>query len=302
MAVRHPRPPGHPIRAVVRLTGLSLDTLRSWERRYEAVVPGRTRRGRLYSDADVGRLRQLGALVKRGHPIGTIASLSDDELAGLLRADDAQVVEATAPPHAADLAPLARALDRYDLADLEARLTRFALVIPPADLIFAVVVPLLQEIGRRWETGRLRPAQEHLASAIVRSVLGGLLRATGRPDASPTVVFATPSGERHELGLLCAAVLAASAGFGVLYLGADLPAEEIGHAAATSGARVVVVSLTTPGGASRRELRALAAKAPGVELWAGGPEAGSLLTLVGDGGRYIESLPALVPMLSRHAR
>ena len=49
--------PGYPIRAVARMTGLSLDTLRAWERRYDAVVPGRGQRGREYSDEDVARLR-----------------------------------------------------------------------------------------------------------------------------------------------------------------------------------------------------------------------------------------------------
>ena len=58
----------YPIRAVARMTGLSADTLRAWERRYEAVAPGRSRRGRLYTDAQVARLRQLADLVGRGGP------------------------------------------------------------------------------------------------------------------------------------------------------------------------------------------------------------------------------------------
>lgn len=46
--------------------------------------------------------------------------------------------------------------------------------------------------------GRLRPAQEHLVSAIVRSVLGGLLRAAMRPNASPKIVFATPTASPED--------------------------------------------------------------------------------------------------------
>ena len=56
----------YPIRAVARMTGISVDTLRAWERRYEAVSPARNDRGRLYSDDDVARLQKLGELVKRG--------------------------------------------------------------------------------------------------------------------------------------------------------------------------------------------------------------------------------------------
>src|SRR3954451_2185665 len=72
--------PLYPIRAVSRMTGLSLDTLRAWERRYEAVVPARNDRGRVYSEADVARLKRLDELVKHGHAIGTTAASSDAEL------------------------------------------------------------------------------------------------------------------------------------------------------------------------------------------------------------------------------
>lgn len=291
----------YPIRAVARMTGISVDTLRAWERRYEAVRPARNDRGRLYSDDDVARLQKLSALVKRGHAIGTIAGLDDRALDGLLDGEAAHAPEPGLPGVAADLTTLGRALDRYDLDAIESTLNRHAVVLPPRELVFSVILPLLQEIGQRWEVGRLRPAQEHLVSAIVRSVLGGLLRASTRPHASPRVVFATPSGERHELGLLSAALLAATAGYGVIYLGQDLPAEDIAHAASTAGARIVVVSLTTSGAVAREEIRKLAGLAPGVELWMGGPAAEALLPVAGEHARVVPELGEIVPMLSRHA-
>jgi len=301
MAKTAPDLQNYPIRAVSRMTGLSLDTLRAWERRYEAVVPRRNDRGRVYSDGDVARLKKLAALVGQGHAIGTIAGLSDAGLGRLLKGTDAL----TDPSEVATVVrvePLTSALDRYDLDAIESTLNRYAVMLPPRELVFAVVLPLLQEIGRRWEAGGLRPAQEHLVSAIVRSVLGGLLRATVRPSASPKIVFATPSGERHELGLLCAALLTASAGYGVVYLGPDLPAGDIAHAATTAGARVVVVSLTTPGAVTRGEVKTLASPPPGVELWIGGPESRLLLSAAGDRGRHVEGLADVIPMLERHVR
>lgn len=293
--------PNYPIRAVARMTGLSLDTLRAWERRYEAVSPSRGQRGREYSDADVARLRALGQLVGRGYSIGAIATLGDAELAGLLAAASHAAALAYEPAATADLAPIIGALDRFDLDALERALNRHAVILPPADLVFAVVVPLLREIGARWEAGRLRPSQEHLASAVVRSVLGGLLRASTRPDGSPTVLFATPTGERHELGLLCAAVLAASAGCRIVYLGPDLPADEIGHAAANAGAEVVVLSMTTPGSVTQRELKAVAQRLHGLEVWVGGPEAQALLAALGHGAVHLDDLSVLVAALARRS-
>lgn len=290
----------YPIRAVARFTGLSVDTLRAWERRYQAVAPTRGDRGRVYSDADIDRLKQLAILVERGHPIGTVASLSAGELTGLIDGSDAQAQIRDEPP-AADLTGLLRALDRYDLAAIESVLARHAAVLPTRELVFAVILPLLRALGDRWEAGTLSVAQEHLVSAIIRSVLGGLLRSIARSDGSPRIVFATPAGERHELCLLCAAVLTASAGYGVLYLGPDLPAADIAHAAEISGATGVVLGTTTPGAVTRAEARQLAKALSHVDLWIGGREAAVLAAEIGY-GRQVDTVDELVPMLTRHGR
>jgi DNA-binding transcriptional MerR regulator len=293
--------PLYPIRAVSKMTGLSVDTLRAWERRYEAVVPTRNDRGRVYSEAQVARLKRLDELVKQGHAIGTIARATDAELEEMLRGADAHAARPEPPP-VANLEALTSALDRYDLEAVETTLNRYAVLLPPRELVFSVVLPLLQQVGERWEAGRLRPSHEHLVSAIIRSVLGGLLRAIARPTGSPRVVFATPSGDRHELGLLCAALLTATAGYGVLYLGADLPASDIFHVAESAGARIIVLSLTVPEAVPPSEIAALAALAPACEVWVGGPAASQLLTSTRAGMRYIAALADVVPMLDRHAR
>ena len=281
----------YPIRAVAQMTGLSIDTLRAWERRYGAVVPGRGDRGRLYTDADIARLRQLSDLVSRGHAIGSVATLSGGELDRLLKKSQASVREpATAGP-VASAAAVVEALDRYEVETLERTLNQYAVVLQPDELVFAVVLPLLQIIGERWASGQLRSAQEHVVSASVRSVLGALLRTTSR-GAAPKVLFAAPSGERHELGLLCAALLAASAGYGVIYLGADLPADEIRHAALTAGVAAVVIALTTPGAVAAQQLKTLAGFPSDVHLLVGGPASQQLLAL--GSGRAIPALSELV--------
>ena len=69
------------IGAVARLTGISPDTLRIWERRYDIVEPERTPKGgRLYSQQDVTRLTMIKTLVDQGHAISTVANLSAEEL------------------------------------------------------------------------------------------------------------------------------------------------------------------------------------------------------------------------------
>ena len=79
---------GYRIGAVSRLTGISADNLRVWERRYQTVTPARTQSGdRLYSLEDVSRLKLIKKLVDSGDTISTIASLDEDELRKRLSAN-----------------------------------------------------------------------------------------------------------------------------------------------------------------------------------------------------------------------
>lgn len=69
------------IGAVSKITNISVDTLRIWEKRYSVVVPVRSKNAdRLYQSSDINRLTLLKMLVDKGHSIGTIARLDNDEL------------------------------------------------------------------------------------------------------------------------------------------------------------------------------------------------------------------------------
>ena len=290
MAVAH-----YPIRAVARLTGLSVDTLRAWERRYAAVVPVRGQRGRVYSDADVARLRQLSALVGKGHAIGQIASLPDAALRRLQA-----TAESTAPTSTiVDLTPIRDAMKTYDRPAIEGILNRHAIVLPPGTLIFSVLLPIMKDLGERWESGAIRPAQEHLVSAAIRGVLGSLLRTLPNSPRARTLVFATAAGERHELGLLCAAVLAAARGINVVYLGPDLPASDIAHAATIAEAHTLLIA-ATQAAVDPADLRALSGVPPHVEIWAGGAQAAALRAAIGSRARQIDSLEEFETLCENH--
>jgi len=271
------RPAGralYPIRAVSRLTGIGIDTLRAWERRYGAVTPTRDDRGRMYTDADVARLRLLSGAVERGHSIGRLAELSNDQLTELCAAG-AAVPPASAPARRAPLetTALLTALRDYDSIGLDQELSRLAAVLRPLDLLQEVLMPVLAQVGDDWHRRRTRIAQEHLMSSTMRNLLGAFLRLYARRETSVRLLFATPSGERHEIATLGAAMLAASAGLGVSYLGADLPAREIVDSVEPAGARVLVLGLTTAAAdkARERELKSIIRDLPpGIELWTGG--------------------------------
>ena len=60
------------------------------------------------------------------------------------------------------------------------------------------------------------------------------------------MISATPRGQEHELGALIAGVVAASSGWKVIYLGANLPIEEIGAVVSYLNAKVVALSVVYP--------------------------------------------------------
>jgi MerR family transcriptional regulator, light-induced transcriptional regulator len=269
-------PPAYRIGTVARLTGLSTHAIRVWERRYGAVAPSRSAGGaRLYAERDVQRFKLIKQLLDSGYSTRAIASLDLAQLSELAAPDEtnaAEVVAAQEPrPVRAIIDALLEAIGEMDVELAERVLVRAGNDFSPRDLVTSVLAPALEEIGARWASGELCTASEHAASALLRTRLGALLAA--QPvGKSPPVVCTTPSGEQHELGALLVAVLIAMTGRRAVFLGANLPAEQIVEAARLSRAGSVALSVVVlPPDAARRELKRLVKLLPAsVELVVGG--------------------------------
>ena len=135
----------YPIRAAAKLTGLSIDTLRAWERRYQAVTPLRAERGRAYDAGHIRRLVLLRDVVDRGHAIGQVASLENSELEELL-AGPAEVPRTPKPAGAGQevsdgLQPVVAAIESFDYATANAQLGRLAALLPVLGRIHSTVSP-----------------------------------------------------------------------------------------------------------------------------------------------------------------
>jgi methanogenic corrinoid protein MtbC1 len=157
--------------------------------------------------------------------------------------------------------------------DALGRLVEQSLALTSLDESFLeVLAPALVEVGERWATGHVTIAQEHLASATVRTALQKLL-SDARGDVRGTAVLACAPGERHEIGLLMLAVLLRSDGWRVAYLGADTPCADAVELAEGLNAAALCFSATSHDTAAALE-QALAATPP--------PD--SLAVLVGGSG------------------
>ncbi len=294
----------HPIQVVVRRTGLSADVLRAWERRYGVVEPARSPTGRrLYSDEDIERLRLLRRATSSGRSIGQISGHSTDELTRLIRDDEAEEArvpeaEPRSTDGAADLIDEALdAAEDMDASRLEHLLARAVGLLGAERMLEAVAAPVLTEIGERWAAGELSIAHEHLVSGVIRQVVGDLLRTSSSDPDRPLILCATPAGERHEFGALMAAVIAATMGWRVLYVGADLPAEDLARAASSHRPRLVALSVVSPDAAAQLggELRRLrGALPPDTTLLVGGRGVGRLAkALEQEGAVHLDNLAAL---------
>jgi MerR family transcriptional regulator, light-induced transcriptional regulator len=277
--------PAHPIGVVARRSGLTPEVIRVWERRYGVVEPRRGEGGRRrYTDDDVERLRLLGQATESGRRISQVAGLSTAELRALVaedRTSDAAAREALrhrGPRASAEATVSAslQAVQRRDAAGLSAVLTRGVVALTPPVFLEEVVAPLMRAIGELWHAGRLDPAHEHLASAVVRSVLGGMLATLQGNRTAPVLVVGTPAGQAHEIGAMLAAAAAASEGWQVTYLSPNLPSQDIAAVAQDRGARAVALSIIYPADDAKleEELRVLRTRLPGAAaLIAGGSAA-----------------------------
>ncbi|MGD2187933.1 MAG: MerR family transcriptional regulator [Desulfobacterales bacterium] len=239
----------HPIGYVARQTGLSAHVIRAWEKRYGAVQPGRTTTGRrLYSEADIQHLILLQRATRCGHRIAQLSELDDESLQGVAdsNAADAGMIRdvRTKSPTTGDFLEACRtAVSELDGPAFEAALNRAAVRLTRPMLFNEVILPLVKNIGDRWADGTLKIVNEHLASSILRTFLWDMLYAYRPNPPAPTIVFATPAAQWHELGALLAAITAAEAGWTVHYFGPNLPAEEIAAAAAIRRATAVAISI-----------------------------------------------------------
>lgn len=272
-------------------TGIPVDTLRTWERRYGFPQPERRASGhRRYSPKTVQQLRWVQTGLQFGHRISELARLERGELHGRILAS-AQVAASQAPT----IEPLLEAILRYGTDAFDGELERQWQLLGALGFLHHVAVPLMRDVGERWSRGELSVGQEHFASEVLHEFLAGKWRVLNRELTGAPCILTTLPGERHTLGLHMAAVLAVLERTPVLYLGAETPIGELVDTLGQTDAWGVVVG--TSASANHETLRhqiaslleALELTEGAVEVIVGGPQ----VELVGDFGEGVTLLSDL---------
>jgi methanogenic corrinoid protein MtbC1 len=259
------------IGAVAKATGLSPDTLRVWQKRYGFPVPQRRPSGhRVFTAADVRRLRRIGEALARGHRAGQVVPLAPPKLELLLSDPLRAPAEPDPGPAIAALLAHVRA---HRGGELTAALLSDAARLGPSEFLRQRVVPLIAAVGDGWLRGDLGVHHEHFFSERLEDVLRAVRLPFESAASGPRLLLAAFAGETHGLGLQIAALAAACSGLQPHVLGTDTPVSEI--AAAYRSRRPAIlgisVSVSTAGPRARRQLEVLRGAVPmSVPLLVGG--------------------------------
>ncbi|MBK9040074.1 MAG: MerR family transcriptional regulator [Bdellovibrionales bacterium] len=222
------------IRQVIDLTGVSEFLLRAWEDRYAAIKPARSKTGRrLYSQNDVLKVRALFSLTQMGHRVGDIAQLGLNELNQMLNQDlgNGNLENPNLSPFVKEIMTQAKQFAWQDVRKLilgnHKMWTQQKGKTRSLNWIHSLIVPLLSEIGRQTDAGHLSIAEEHILSAIIKESLSFQFDKRPPNKKRPRIVFATPEGDYHDMGIAIGAYVANSLGANTLFLGAHMPKTEL---------------------------------------------------------------------------
>ena len=235
--------------------GESPTLLRAWERRYGLLRPLRSAGGfRLYGAEDERRVRAMQELLAAG-----VAARQAAEAVLSTPAGEVPAMAAASIPAGDGLEDrrlrLAQTLARFDDVGANAVLDRLLADLGVTTVISEVIVPYLVDLGERWADGSATVAEEHFATGVIRGRLLGLARGWDG-GSGRRALLACPSGELHDLGLICFGIALRGHGWRITYLGADTPQSTLIEAAAQLTPNIIVLAATRPS-----RLRALAGEA-----------------------------------------
>lgn len=211
-------------KAVARETGVPPDTFRAWERRYGVPRPQRTPGGhRLYSEQDMAIIRWLRERTDEGMNISHAVMLLTSVMEGTpapASNDTARALE-----HMVD--ELVTSLTSFDSPSAERVISEAFSLHPFEQVLLELIQPSMVEVGERWHRGDINVASEHFATEFVRRKLASLVSVFDNNASRETIVVGCAPQELHDLGVLFASLFLIRRGWHVVYLGPQVPLNDL---------------------------------------------------------------------------
>jgi len=215
------------IKDLENLSGVKAHTIRIWEKRYNLLEPERSETNiRQYDLLNLKKLLNVTFLYKHGFKISKIARFKDVEIKAM--------VEQLGPRKQEDFAiqEFKKAMFEFDHALFAITYENLLKEKSFSAIFFDVFIPLLDEIGTLWLTGTLDPVHERFTSELIKQKIILNIhecRQTKKFKTAPEFALFLPHEEIHEIGLLFANYLLLKHGHNTIYLGSNIPLENLKH-------------------------------------------------------------------------
>ncbi|MFT5749691.1 MAG: DNA-binding transcriptional MerR regulator [Ancylomarina sp.] len=232
------------IKDLEQITGIKAHTIRIWERRYDIIQPKRTQTNiRFYSDEDLKKLLNISMLNASGIKISHLAKLESTDI-------ETKVIDLSQSNKLEDssIKKLILATINFDENLFENILSNSINNIGIEDTIAEILFPFFKQVGVLWQVGSINPAQEHFISNLVRQKLFVAIDSVSisLPKEAKKVIFFLREGEFHDLSILFYNYIAKNNGIRTLFLGQNLPYNDLEKVVADYRADAIVTSFIAP--------------------------------------------------------
>ncbi|MFN5642793.1 MAG: MerR family transcriptional regulator [Sphingobacteriales bacterium] len=216
------------IKDLENLTGVKAHTIRIWEQRYSFLKPQRTDTNiRYYNNEELKIILNIALLNKYGYKISHIDRMSEEEMR-----EKIVTLSNTQAQQERVINELIQHMIDLKLDEFEDVLDNYIQAKGIEKTINFIIFPFMERIGVLWITDHINPAQEHLVSNIIRQkLIVGIENVNSPIHSDKSILLFLPEGEYHELGLLFIQYLLKSRGIYSLYLGANVPMEDVSYVA-----------------------------------------------------------------------
>ena len=235
------------------MTGIGVHTIRVWEKRYGAPHSSRLPSGhRRYPKEEVPRLKAIASALESGYRASKVATATMEELQALMgltpitkpKSDSKSIQQDKIASNKMIIENWIQIIHTYNDDQLfngfHEQFGRHGSLI----FICNFVAPLLNRIGKGWETGELSISHEHFVSECLVSFLNEKWRQMNFRKTGPLILITTLPDEGYSLGILMCAMVTAATNSKLIFMGVDIPAEEIINASNKYKPKIITMSIS----------------------------------------------------------
>jgi DNA-binding transcriptional MerR regulator len=231
------------IKDLEKISGIKAHTIRIWEQRYQFLQPQRTETNiRTYSSDELKTILNVSLLNKYGFKISHIDKMSAEQMEekilslNQIDAQKERVVNA-----------LIKDMVSLNMANFERQMDTYIGQKGIEKTIIEIIFPFMERVGILWITNHINPAQEHLATNVIRQkIILGIEKLPPVLHYTKRIVLFMPEGEYHEIGLLYVHFLLKQRGFYVDYLGTNVPMIDLKYLSEFHKVDYLYCHLTSP--------------------------------------------------------